>query len=215
MNSLIPSTFSASTSVFEIPPIPIQSPNQIIKRGEQPADSGLFSSFTSYLAGYAADDPPEPSDQELADTLATVDCLNACPMEEIFANVMSLHPEAMVGLVDALLEHLPQNGSPVVAVVKGEPGTPAQKSNNNRGPPKSTYNPTVVYLLEFASMLAVRDVETAAIVGKDVVEALQDVIRDASHLHPIIISRAVYYLLNLLNACHVSLPINPSCPQSS
>lgn len=88
MNSLIPATFVGSKTLFEIPPIPIQSPSQIINKEERANGTGLFQSFTSYLSSYAADDPPEPSDEELSDTLCTYDCLQACPISEIMSNIM-------------------------------------------------------------------------------------------------------------------------------
>ena len=66
----------------------MQSPSQVINRAERSGESGLFQTFTSYLSSYAADDPPEPSDEELSDTLCTLDCLHACPLGEVFANIM-------------------------------------------------------------------------------------------------------------------------------
>ena len=88
INSLIPATFAGSSNILEIPPIPIQSPSQVINREERTNGNGLFQSFTSYLSSYAADDPPEPSDEELNDTLCTYDCLHACPLEDIFSNIL-------------------------------------------------------------------------------------------------------------------------------
>jgi brefeldin A-resistance guanine nucleotide exchange factor 1 len=73
---------------MEIGPIPLQNPSQVIDRGAKSNDIGLFSAFTSYISSYAADDPPEPSDEELESTLCTVDCVNACFMGDIFANIM-------------------------------------------------------------------------------------------------------------------------------
>lgn len=73
---------------MEIGPIPLQNPSQVIDRGSKSHDIGLFSAFTSYISSYAADDPPEPSDEELESTLCTVDCVNACFMGDIFANIM-------------------------------------------------------------------------------------------------------------------------------
>ena len=73
---------------MDIPSIPLQNPSQVIDRGPKPNDSGLFSAFTSYITSYAAGDPPEPSDEELESTLCTVDCVNACSMGDVFANVM-------------------------------------------------------------------------------------------------------------------------------
>lgn len=69
----------------------------------------------------------------------------------------------------------------------------------------SVYNPSAVYVLELASMLAIRDENSALAVGRDVAEALQDVVRNAPNLHPMIVSRAVFYLLHLLEASYVCI----------
>jgi brefeldin A-resistance guanine nucleotide exchange factor 1 len=86
VNSLIPPFFAPNA--IDIPPIPLQNPSQVIDRGQKQIDTGLFSAFTSYISSYAADDPPEPSDEELESTLCTVDCINACNLGEVFANVV-------------------------------------------------------------------------------------------------------------------------------
>ena len=88
VNSLIPSTFPQSQSLLEIDPIPLQNPSQVIDRDERPTESGLFQSFTSYLSSYAADDPPEPSEEELDSTLSAVDCISACAMGTIFLDIL-------------------------------------------------------------------------------------------------------------------------------
>jgi brefeldin A-resistance guanine nucleotide exchange factor 1 len=86
-NSLIPAFFSTDASRISLPSIPLQSPSQVIDRGAKQNESGFFSAFTSYISSYAADDPPEPSDEELESTLCTVDCVNACHVGDVFANV--------------------------------------------------------------------------------------------------------------------------------
>lgn len=73
---------------MDIAPIPIQPPSQVIDRGAKPSEVGLFLALTSYISSYAADDPPEPSEEELESTLCTVDCVNACHMGDVFANVV-------------------------------------------------------------------------------------------------------------------------------
>ncbi|KAI9836561.1 MAG: hypothetical protein M1819_001193 [Sarea resinae] len=87
INSLIP-PFFASQTALDIPPIPLQNPAQVIDRGERANDNSLFSAFANYLQSYAADEPPEPSDEELENTLCTVDCVNACSMGEVFSNIL-------------------------------------------------------------------------------------------------------------------------------
>ena len=88
-NSLLPPTFSKSQELLNMPPIPLQPPSHIIEREER-SEIGLFSSFTSYLSSYAADDPPEPSEEEVESTLCTIDCLASCPMEAIFLKILSV-----------------------------------------------------------------------------------------------------------------------------
>lgn len=86
-NSLIPPYFSSDPARLSIPPIPLQTPSQVIDRASKSADTGFFSAFTSYISSYAADDPPEPSEEELDSTLSTVDCINQCRMGDLFANI--------------------------------------------------------------------------------------------------------------------------------
>lgn len=48
-------------------------------------------------------------------------------------------------------------------------------------------------------MLVTRDRETMDDLGKVIAEALQGMVRDAEHVHPVTLSRAVYYLLSFLH----------------
>ena len=76
-----------SSELLNIEPIVVHSTSHVIDR-EQRSETGLLYSFTSYISSYAADDPPEPSEEEVDSTLCTVDCLKTCPMEKIFQNVL-------------------------------------------------------------------------------------------------------------------------------
>ena len=87
VNSLIPNTFSSLSSRLDLPPIPLQSPAHVIERNDKTNDIGLFSAFTSYVSSVMNDEPPEPNDQEIEATLCTVDCINACRLDEIFSNI--------------------------------------------------------------------------------------------------------------------------------
>lgn len=110
----------------------------------------------------------------------------------------------MTALVRALLEHLPQDSAPVVAIVKPDlMPTPATKINGQKSNNAANYNPAMIYILELASIIVIQNHESAVSVGKEVVEALQDVIRNANTFHPLIVSRATLYLLHILRASHV------------
>ncbi|KAL3427355.1 Sec7 domain-containing protein [Phlyctema vagabunda] len=202
VNSLIPPKFfTSSPDQMEIPPIPLQNPSQVIDRGPKSADTGLFSAFASYISSYAADDPPEPSDEELESTLCTVDCVNACYMGDVFANVVVLPVDSLRPLVQALLDQLPDDPSTIVISVKSETDTtPANgQKTETQGP---VYDPAIVYLLELCTVLALRDPEATEALGADVAEALQNIIRNSSSYHSMMISRTIFYLLHLLHASY-------------
>lgn len=87
VNSLIPPTFESIPKSIDVQPIPLQSPAQVIDRGERPSETGLFSAFTSYVSSFTNDEPPEPSDQEIEYTLSTVDTIHDCALEDVFTNI--------------------------------------------------------------------------------------------------------------------------------
>ena len=67
--------------------IPLQPPSHVVDRESKPGETGFLSAFTSYISSYAADDPPEPSHEELESPLCAIDCINQCSMGDIFARV--------------------------------------------------------------------------------------------------------------------------------
>ena len=114
---------------------------------------------------------------------------------------------SLADLVQALLEHLPEESSPVVIVVKPDRPNPAPpRSNGHRSLTQGLlYDPSVVYILELATIIAVRDHESIALMGQAVADALQNVVRDAANVHPLVVSRAILYLFHLLDSSQVFL----------
>lgn len=206
VNSLIPPYFLSFQETLALPPIPLQNPAQVIDRAERPADSGIFSALTSYVSSFANDEPPEPSDQEIEFTLCTVDTVKECHFEDILANISQLPIEPLRSLLTSLLEQIPEDGSPRVIVVKPDlPSAASPRPNGSKAKMnRPAYDPSLVFVLELATVLALRDEETVRELGKDVIDALGTVVRDASKLHPVVIARSVYYLLRLLKASNVS-----------
>ncbi|KAF1985058.1 hypothetical protein K402DRAFT_358088 [Aulographum hederae CBS 113979] len=202
MNSLIPPPSVAIPLAFDLPAIPLHPPAQIIDRGDKANESGLFSALSSYVSSFANDEPPEPSDQEIDYTLCTVDCITECSFEEIFSNISDMPLEALKSLMASLLELIPEDASPQVIAVKPDLPAPSPVRPNapKPRPNPALYDPTVVFVLELATLIALRDEETVEALGKDVADTLQSAIRQASKLHFVTISRAVYYLLKLLRA---------------
>lgn len=113
--------------------------------------------------------------------------------------------ESLKPLIHALLSQLPDDPSSIVISVKSEADNPAP--TNGQRPTSNTpvYDPSMVYILELCTVLALRDEESIATLGADVAEALQNVMRNQKSWHSIMTSRTIYYLLNLLHASYVSL----------
>ncbi|CCU75858.1 guanine nucleotide exchange factor [Blumeria hordei DH14] len=199
VNSLMPSFWVPNG--MEISTIPLQTSLQVVDRGQKTGDTGLFSVFTSYISSYAADDPPEPSDEEMESTLCTVDCINACHMNDVFFNILKLPVTSLKPLVKALLDKLPDDPSAVMLNVKSETESvaPVYQKSFNSG---LAYDPSIVYLSEMSTTLALQSEETLIALGSDVSSALLNILRNASSYHWILVSRVVLYLLHLLHASH-------------
>ncbi|CAG8084097.1 unnamed protein product [Penicillium salamii] len=209
INSLIPPFDAQLTSELEISPIPLQPPSQVVDRDGRSNDTGILSAFTSYLSSYAADDPPEPSDEELDNTLCTVDCVTSCSIPDILKNIKTLPLSSLKTLVEALLSLLPEENAPAVIVVKSERPTPTSRIGNNRTDPNQPkYDPSMIFVLELATVLTLRDEKTLEVLGENLATTLQTLVRDAKNLHPLAVSRVVSYLLNLLRLSHVCITLN-------
>ncbi|KAI5846901.1 hypothetical protein BZA05DRAFT_376959 [Tricharina praecox] len=203
VNSLIPPFFSPSQNGLDIPPIQLQTPSVVIDRDQSSKDVGLFSTLSSYLSSYASDEPPEPSDEELDSTLCTVDCVNACFLGDVFANIMELDSASLKPLIDSLLRQIPDldDEDPGVVIVKPEhPSSPLLNGNPMWKGPK--YDPALVYVLEFTTCLVLRDAETTLAHGKALAETLTAIVRNAARLHPLVVSRSIYYMFSLLEHSH-------------
>jgi brefeldin A-resistance guanine nucleotide exchange factor 1 len=112
--------------------------------------------------------------------------------------------DSLQPLVQALLSQLPEDPSTAVIAVKPEIVLPTPVNNQQVPPNDATYDPATVYLLELCTVLALRDPSTVESFGRDVAEALQNILRDTTSHHYITVSRSVFYLLSLLRASYVS-----------
>jgi brefeldin A-resistance guanine nucleotide exchange factor 1 len=107
------------------------------------------------------------------------------------------------------MAELPEETTPAVIVVKPERPIPSPRSPNGRAvAQKSNYDPKMMYYLELATILTLRDQGTIEALGERLATVLQAFIRDATNLHSLALSRIVFYLFNLLRLSHVRKP----CP---
>lgn len=112
--------------------------------------------------------------------------------------------ESLEALVDALLSQIPEDsGSEAVITVKAD-NVPSASPALVQKPNAVAYDPGLVYILELSTVQAIRDEHTVHLLGKRVVNALQAILRDIGHHHPIVVGRTTYYLFKILQASYVS-----------
>jgi hypothetical protein len=128
------------------------------------------------------------------------------PLDLFFLTLQyrNLPSHCLEPLIDALLEQIPEDSGSTVITVKTDNIPLSQANGQKHRQSTATYDPALVYVLEFATLLALRDASTIELFGKRVVDALQTVLRDVPRHHPIVIERATFYLLSLLHASYVS-----------
>lgn len=119
----------------------------------------------------------------------------------------SLPLSSLEVLVEVLLSQLPEDSAPAVIVVKPERPGPVSRTPSSRvDPNRPKYDPSMIFCLELATVLTLRDEKTLETLGETLATTLQTLVRDAKNLHPLTVSRVVSYLLNLLRLSHVSVP---------
>jgi hypothetical protein len=121
------------------------------------------------------------------------------------ANLYSSLPvDALKPLIQALLSEIPEDPSSIVINVRSEQESQAPTNGQKSVSSGPVYDPSLVYILELCSVLALRDSDTVAALGGSVAEALQNVMRHGASYHHVIVSRSIFYLLHLLEASYVS-----------
>ncbi|KAL7785255.1 hypothetical protein V8C37DRAFT_394436 [Trichoderma ceciliae] len=211
LNSLAPPLSSTDLPTLPIPAIPLQTPSQVIDRATRSNDIGFFSAFTSYISSYAADDPPEPSDEELESTLCAVDCINSCNIDKVLNNISKLPTARIDILVQALLDQLPQNDHSAVIGVKQDNVTVSSTNGPISSRSLPSYDPTTPFILELCTILTIRDGGCTANTAKQVLDAVHSILRDYGQWHGVAISRAAFYGFTILKSGYdhdfVNVPI--------
>lgn len=106
-NCLInPNIFSEFQKKVGLQPLAKVKPRYIIQRMKPSKESGLLSTFSSFLKGYS-DEPPEPTEQEIELTLSTLDCVKSVNVSGIFDTISTSSTEELKLFIDMLLENTP------------------------------------------------------------------------------------------------------------
>ena len=103
-----PNLFSEFQKKLKLTPLAKVKPRYIINRVKPTNNSGILSTFSSFLKGYS-DEPPEPSESEIESTLSTIDCIKSVNVPPIFEVISRSDPANLKGFIELLLTILPEH----------------------------------------------------------------------------------------------------------
>ncbi|WWC86203.1 uncharacterized protein L201_001076 [Kwoniella dendrophila CBS 6074] len=167
---------------------------------ERRPEGGLLSTLSSYLLspyGQSTDAlVMETSDEDVENTLVAVDCLSSCKLEELYAEILSLHVEALLPALRAirfLAESRTTAKLQARSEVRGETGSPVFVRFEGQLP----YDPACVFHLEMMVSLASRSKENIAETWPIIFEYISALLSSAQSYSVLLIERAVVGLLRL------------------
>lgn len=106
-------------------------------------------------------------------------------------------------LVEALLDQIPEDDQATVIAVKQDSLPPPSANSQTQAAVQPAYDPSVAYILEFCTVVAIRDDEFIQLMGKPVFDAVLGLLRDPTQWHPITLSRATFHALSILKSSYV------------
>lgn len=174
------------------------------KQSPRPAprsEGGLLSALSSYLMtpyGSNADSEiPDATDEDIENTLCTIDCITACRLDELYGQITHLDLEPLTAAVRAL-EALAHERT--VARLKQEfedvPSSP-DHAGSSRGPDTLPYDPASVFLLETMVSIASQTPQHIEELWPILFEHISALLSAASQYSVLLIERAVVGLLRL------------------
>ncbi|EJD53363.1 Sec7-domain-containing protein [Auricularia subglabra TFB-10046 SS5] len=169
--------------------IPLQAP-AAPSRPAPRSDAGLLSTLSSYLlTPYSASTEvlvPEATEAEVESTMSTIDCINACRLDELYSNILSLELDALLAALRAL-QHLASER------------TFEQKRGDRDDIDDSplAYDPASVFLMEMMVSIACHRTEHIEETWPIVFEHLSSLLAGAQNYSVLLIERAVVGLLRL------------------
>ncbi|KAF5098180.1 hypothetical protein D0Z00_002128 [Geotrichum galactomycetum] len=151
-------------------------PAHVINQPRSGKDSGLFSTLSSYISGYA-DSVPEPTEGEIDATLSTIDCVNSCSVKDFVNSLLAFPLDKTLVVLDSL--------AAVVPNIKGQ--APGVRQN---------FYTSILFLLDFATILALESDDPE--VSKRVISIFKESIREWEIEDKQFLSKIILYYLTVL-----------------
>ncbi|KAG8698119.1 GDP/GTP exchange factor for ARF [Ceratobasidium sp. 395] len=160
-HSLLPTRMLQMEDFLGVSMIPLQG-GPSVTPAQTRSDAGLLSALSSYLLtpyGSSSENVmSQPTDEDIENTMCAIDCVTSCKLDELYGQITSLEPAALVAAMKALQALADRRISlkvdpPSRDEVQAGPTTPVSPSPSSDQLP---YDPTSVFLLETMVSIAVQ-----------------------------------------------------------
>ncbi|EJD05730.1 Sec7-domain-containing protein [Fomitiporia mediterranea MF3/22] len=200
IHSLLPGPMLKAEQFISEIPLHATVPQPRPARG----DGGLLSALSSYLMtpySSSSETIPEATDSEIENTQITIDCINACRLEELYSQIPALSGDALVWAVRAL-EALAHERT--VARLKQEiddttaPNSPTPSRKSQPPPQSLSYDPASAFLLEMMVSIITKTPQYIDETWPVVYEHLSALLSSATSYNILLVERAIAGLWRLL-----------------
>ncbi|KAG8901826.1 GDP/GTP exchange factor for ARF [Tulasnella sp. 403] len=134
--------------------IPMQGSGPTAQSAVHRSDVGLLSALSSYLLtpyGSSSDALAEPTQDDIQNTLCTMDCIASCKLDELYSQVMTLEVDAVVAVVRALQVLADRRSLDILVeeiITDPVPTAPSAVPRHEDTKEPLPYDPSSVFLLE-------------------------------------------------------------------
>ncbi|KAG8863760.1 GDP/GTP exchange factor for ARF [Tulasnella sp. 330] len=164
-------------------------------------EGGLLSALSSYLLtpyGASSDSlGPEPTQDDIENTLCTMDCVSSCKVDELYSQIMSLRVDALVAVLRALQTLADRRTVDIlVDEIITDPALP-NDARQELSKEQLPYDPTSVFLLEIMISTVRQTTQHIEETWPIVFDHLSGILKASERFSVLLIERAVVGLLRL------------------
>ncbi|CAJ0745271.1 24891_t:CDS:10 [Entrophospora sp. SA101] len=207
VNSLLPSSmiqvedFLAGTTT-----IPLKPKTTTFSKQER-RDNFLLSALSSYLlspySGNYESSRSAPTKEEIECTMCTVDCVKACHLDDIFADIRTLGQESLKNLMKALKFIADGNTTTKINDVTklSYPPIPhtthPTSTDQQQSPKSSSYDPAAVFFLELMINVTLQNRDRIQYLWPILFGHITDILKESQNNSILLVERTVVALLRL------------------
>ncbi|CAG8585934.1 8500_t:CDS:10, partial [Paraglomus occultum] len=197
VNSLLPSSMSQVEDFLEgTTTIPLK-PKSLPIRDERTRGNSSLLFYLLENAGILESSRSEPTKEEIECTMCTVDCVAACRLEELFADIRLLQQESLEYLMRAL-KFIADGNSPSDSLNSRNSVSQELSNQNLQGnAPSKPYDPAAVFFLELMINVTLQNRDRVQSLWPILFEHIADILKDSTNHSILLVERTVVALLRL------------------